>query len=123
MKHLSLLSGTLVCIALFSQSCYYDNEEELYEHYNNLNPCDTAVVSFSSDIFPLIEGNCVTGCHIAGGTGNGIFENHASVKDKVDNGAMLQRVVVEQNMPPGGGLTQCQIDQMEAWILNGAPNN
>lgn len=123
MKNATPFAGALTCIVLLFSSCYYDNEEELYENYNNLNPCDTAEVSYANDITPLIEGNCVTGCHIAGGTGNGIFENHASVKDKVDNGSMLQRVVVAQDMPPGGGLTQCQIDQMEAWILNGAPNN
>jgi len=104
-------------------SCYYDNEEELYEYYNQQNQCDTSAVSFANDIMPMIQGNCVTGCHVPGGTGNGIFENYAEVKAKVDNGSMMQRVVVAQDMPPGTALTQCQIMQMQAWILNGAPNN
>jgi hypothetical protein len=112
----------LASVSLLS-SCYYDNEEELYEYYNNLNPCDTAAVSFSADIMPMIQGNCVAGCHVAGGTGAGIFENYLEVKAKVDNGSLLQRVVVTQDMPPAGALTDCQIALVQAWILNGAQNN
>lgn len=114
------LSGML----LFS-SCYYDNEEELYEYYNQANPCDTAAISFANDIMPMIQGNCVSGCHVPGGTaqGAGIFENYAEVKAKVDNGSMNNRVVVQRTMPPSGALTDCQIAQLQAWILNGAPNN
>jgi hypothetical protein len=117
-----LIMALLFSIGLLS-SCYYDNEEELYEYYNQQNQCDTTAVSFVDDIMPMIQGNCITGCHVAGGTGNGIFENYAEVKAKVDNGSMMQRVVVAQDMPPGTTLTQCQISQMQAWILNGAPNN
>lgn len=119
-KILSMLFlGSLVLLS----SCYYDNEEELYEYYNQANPCDTSAVSFANDIMPMIQGNCVTGCHVAGGTGSGIFENYNEVKAKVDNNSMMQRVVVSQDMPPGSTLTECQISQMQAWILNGAPNN
>lgn len=117
-----LIMALLFGIGLLS-SCYYDNEEELYEYYNQQNQCDTTAVSFVDDIMPMIQGNCITGCHVAGGTGNGIFENYAEVKAKVDNGSMMQRVVVAQDMPPSSTLTPCQISQMQAWILNGAPNN
>lgn len=117
------LSGLLLIGMLMLSSCYYDNEEELYEYYNQSNVCDTSAVSFSNDIMPMIQGNCITGCHMAGGNGNGLFENYAEVKAKVDNNSMMQRVVITQDMPPSGGLTDCQINQMQAWILNGAPNN
>lgn len=119
----SLLGISLLLGMLMLSSCYYDNEEELYEYYNQSNPCDTTAVSFADDIMPMIQGNCITGCHVAGGTGSGIFENYAEVKAKVDNGSMNNRVVVQRNMPPSGVLTECQILQMQAWILNGAPNN
>lgn len=119
----SLLGISLLLGMLMLSSCYYDNEEELYEYYNQSNPCDTTAVSFADDIMPMIQGNCITGCHVAGGTGSGIFENYAEVKAKVDNGSMNNRVVVQRNMPPSGALTECQILQMQAWILNGAPNN
>lgn len=124
-KDLRILSVLLLCGMLMFSSCYYDNEEELYEYYNELNPCDTAAVSFASDIMPMIQGNCISGCHVAGGTGQGagIFENYAEVKAKADNGSLMNRVVVVQDMPSGGSLTDCQISQVQAWILNGAPNN
>ncbi|MFM1876521.1 MAG: hypothetical protein RL266_2258 [Bacteroidota bacterium] len=122
-KTQSLLGLSLLLGVLMLSSCYYDNEEELYEYYNQQNQCDTSAVSFANDIMPMIQGNCVTGCHVAGGTGLGIFENYAEVKAKVDNGSMNNRVVVQRNMPPSGALTECQILQMRAWILNGAPNN
>ncbi|MBI1288929.1 MAG: hypothetical protein GC178_15280 [Flavobacteriales bacterium] len=122
-NHKGLYGVFLISMVLLS-SCYYDNEEQVYEYYNQNNTCDTSAVTFANDIMPMIQGNCVSGgCHMAGGTGNGIFENYSEVKAKVDNGSMMQRVVVAQDMPPGGGLTSCQISQMQAWILNGAPNN
>lgn len=122
-KTTTLLGTFLMSGMLMLSSCYYDNEEELYEYYNQQNICDTSTVSFTNDIMPMIQGNCITGCHVAGGTGSGIFENYAEVKAKVDNGSMNNRVVVTQDMPPSSALTPCQIQQMEAWILNGAPNN
>jgi len=119
----SLIGALLLGVMLMLSSCYYDNEEELYEYYNQQNTCDTSAVSFATDIMPMIQGNCVSGCHVAGGTGVGIFENYAEVKAKVDNGSMNNRVVVVRDMPPANALTDCQILQMQAWILNGAPNN
>ena len=113
----------IVCIAIavFAQSCYYDNEEYLYP----AEPvCDTMDVSFSNDIMPIIQGNCsISGCHVAGGSGNGIFEGYAGVKAKVDNGSLHQRVVVDKNMPPNAPLNECQIAQIDSWINAGAPNN
>jgi cytochrome c5 len=98
-------------------SCYYDVEDELY------GSCDTTAVSYATDIWPAIESSCLTGCHGPGGSGNGIFTDHASVLAKVNNGSMLARVVEQGNMPPNGGLTDCQREKFRAWILEGAPNN
>lgn len=124
-KEIKTLAVLLLSGMTMLTSCYYDNEEELYEYYNQSNPCDTSNVSFANDIMPMIQGNCITGCHVAGGSasGSGIFENYAEVKAKVDNGSLLNRVVVVQDMPSGGSLTDCQISQVQAWILNGGPNN
>jgi cytochrome c5 len=114
----SVLLMLTVTSLLGLSACYYDNEEELYGA-----DCDTTAVSFADDIWPIINGNCQTGCHGPGGGGNGIFTDHASVAAKVTNGTMLLRVVEQQNMPPNGELTTCQVELFRAWILNGAPNN
>ena len=112
-----LMVGTIV---LSMGSCYYDNEEELY----GIVMCDTSAVSFKDDIEPIVQNNCaISGCHIAGGSGNGLFINYAGIKDKVDNGSLRQRVVVARDMPVGFPLTDCQVDFIDAWTSAGAPNN
>jgi hypothetical protein len=100
-------------------ACYYDNEEDLYG-----TGCDTTAVSYAADIWPLIETNCQTGCHAPGGSAIGhIFTDHVSVMAKVINGSMKNRVVVQRDMPPGTVLTDCQVQKVEAWMLQGALDN
>ena len=125
MKVRKIIKGTLLFAVLsVLGGCYYDNEEELYEYWYQQNTCDTVDVSFQEDIFPIIQGNCATtGCHVAGGSGNGIFENYANVKAKVDNGSFHNRVVVQRDMPPSQPLNDCQIAQIDSWINQGAPDN
>ena len=115
----------LLCvIGVVASGCYYDNEEDLYENYYSNNKCDTTDVSFSDFIMPLVDGNCATtGCHVAGGAGNGILMNYQNVKAKVDNGSFRERVIVQQNMPPNEPLTECQLNKIESWLDAGAPNN
>lgn len=123
-KRIGASLGGLALMTMALTGCYYDNEEELYQYYYENNQCDTANVTFADDIFPIIQGNCaISGCHIAGGAGNGIFENHAGVKAKVDNGSFFTRVIDQRDMPPGAPLNDCQIEKLTAWLNAGAPNN
>lgn len=109
---------------IFFSGCYYDNEEELYENYYASQTCDTVAVSYDKTIRPIIESTCsITSCHVAGGTGNGIFGSYAGVKEKVDNGSFRERVVNLQNMPPNVPLNSCQIKLIEAWLDQGSLNN
>ena len=118
-----LLAVVSLTVLSFS-GCYYDNEQTLYKNYYQNNTCDTTTVSFAQDVMPIIQGNCATsGCHVSGGTGNGIFTNYAGVKDKVDNGSFKNRVLVLKNMPLGASLTDCQYKILTAWLNRGAPNN
>lgn len=110
---------TLGCIIILT-SCYKDNEEYLYGNVQ----CDTTDVSFANDILPIIEMNCsVVGCHVAGGSGTGTFENYDQIKAKVDDGSFRDRVIVQQDMPPGTPLSNCQIAHITKWLDSGAPNN
>ncbi|MEX0810666.1 MAG: hypothetical protein WD048_00530 [Chitinophagales bacterium] len=118
----SLIS--IILTAMIYSGCYYDNEEELYEEYYASQTCDTVAVSYDESIRPIIESSCnLSGCHIAGGDGNGIFTNYAGVKAKVDNGSMMNRVVDVRTMPPNTQLNSCQISLVKAWIDQGALNN
>jgi len=115
----NIILTTLGLIFMLS-SCYKDNEEYLYGEVE----CDTTAVSFSEDIFPIIQNNCtVTGCHVAGGNAPGTFENFDQVKAKVDDGSFRDRVIVQGDMPPSGSLSDCQKNYITKWLDDGAPNN
>lgn len=115
-----IFSLLTIFMGLAFAGCYNDKEDLLYGTDN----CDTAMVSFSEDIMPIINNSCATvGCHVQGGGVPGIFENYNQIKDKVDDGSFGQRVVVQQDMPPAGPLTNCQIEHVQKWIEDGAPNN
>lgn len=123
MRFLSVSCMFVCFFALLLQGCKYDSEEELYS--DDGFTCDTTNISFSEDIEPIIDNSCATtGCHVPGGDGNGVFTRFNELKEKVNNESLRQRVVVIQDMPKGPEtLTTCQINQVEAWINIGAPNN
>lgn len=115
----NLLLAIGLLFFLFS-SCTSDNEEDLFPSTD----CDTNNVSFSADIMPIIDASCaVVGCHVQGGGGNGVFENYNNIKAKIDNGSFAKRLLTDQDMPPSGPLSSCQMEHVQAWIDAGAPNN
>jgi hypothetical protein len=116
---LILIKLCILCVVV--SGCFYDNEVELYP---GTGSCDTLDISFSEVISPLIQANCnISGCHVSGGTGNGIFENYDQIRVKVDNGSLENRVVILRDMPPGASLNECQISQFQSWLDAGAPDN
>jgi len=107
------------CLCLLI-GCKKDSEEALYGN----EECLPKDVSFSIYVLPLIKNSCaITGCHVQGGSGNGVFENYDQVKSKVDNGSFLQRVVISRDMPPSGNLSSCEIETIRQWLIEGALNN
>jgi mono/diheme cytochrome c family protein len=126
MKYLSILLLLLSLISINTIGCYYDNEEELYPEVSS---CDTAAVSYSTKLLPIIEDQCI-GCHsaaayqAAGGGYN--LEGYTNVKASVDDNTFLPAINQTGNFPmPKGGnkLDNCTIAQFQAWINAGAPNN
>lgn len=87
-------------------------------------PCDNATMTWSLKVNSIITTNCATsGCHVPGGRGNGDFTSYSGVKSKVDNGSMMDRVVVKKDMPQGGLLPDYERRVIECWISSGAPQN
>ncbi|MDN5201379.1 hypothetical protein QQ008_08400 [Fulvivirgaceae bacterium BMA10] len=106
-------------LIVIGQSCYYDNEEELYPDDN----CDTSNVTFSGTVNPIIQTNCaITGCHVPG-TGRVVLQTPQQIKVIVDDGRLEQRAVQDKDMPPTGPLNNCEITQIQTWLNAGAPNN
>lgn len=110
----------MLFLVMAVNACYYDKEDLLYGDLQ----CDTTNVSFNADINPIIQNSCaIVGCHIQGGSGNGLFENYDQIKSKVDNGSFSQRVIIQQDMPPSNPLSDCQIEHLLQWLNDGALNN
>lgn len=116
-RRLARLLMTAAPLAL--AGCYYDNEEELYPN----TFCDTAVVTWSGSIQPLIQGNCaIPGCHVPGAQSPDL-SSYSAVQA---NAAAVKRVIVDGApffMPPSGKLPACDRQKVEQWVASGAPNN
>ncbi|MFC2114671.1 hypothetical protein ACFLRI_04920 [Bacteroidota bacterium] len=107
------------------QSCYYDNEEYLYN--NALANCDTSNVTFSSTISPILSSNC-NFCHSSTAPSGGvILDNYNSIKAEIDKGTFwgsINHISGFSAMPKGGNkLNECFRKQILIWIDTGAPNN
>lgn len=121
-KRLLISISLLAFISLSLNSCYKDNEEDLYG-----NNCQTTDVSFSLTIQPILNANCVS-CHSGAGASAGIrLSNHAEVSAAIDGGRLIGAIKHTSGfsaMPPSGPkLSNCQISQIEAWVAQGKPNN
>jgi hypothetical protein len=123
MKQMKMIAA--VCGLLSLTACYYDKEQELYPNSGNCNT--PAVVSFRTDIQPLLNASC-TGCHDAAISNAGVrLDNYTSVKIYATNGLLFNSVNWSGGaspMPKGGNkLPACKITLIQNWVNAGAPNN
>lgn len=123
-----LLAAGLAMLCLTGLSllpgCYYDKEELLYPPTAN---CDTANVTFSGMVQPLIQANCLA-CHsTAAGQGGIILEGHANVVIRANDGKLMGTLNHASGFSPmpknGQKLAACDIQRVQTWINAGAPNN
>lgn len=84
--------------------------------------CDT--VQFNKNIKPIIDLKCATpGCHVSSFT-SADFTSYPGINAKVTGGQFKNRVFsTSAPMPPSGKLPQNQLDIIQCWLDNGAPNN
>ncbi len=111
-----------LALVMVAQSCYYDNEEELYPF--DAAQCDTvATVTYTNTIQAITNSNCaVSGCHTGVSPTGGLFlDTFQQVREIALNGDMSSRVLVSEDMPPSGPLSRCDMEAIQNWINNGAP--
>lgn len=127
-----ILPATVIfsLLAFFIQGCYYDNEAELHPESFLETACDTALVTFSGSIQPVLKSYCGTNnsCHGTNNTSNIQLNNYAGVKAQADNGRLWQSVSWTGSasfMPKNSSakLNDCLLAKLNIWIQNGAPNN
>lgn len=122
-KTIKLGIGVLL-IVLF-QSCYYDNEEELYP---GVEECDTTNITYSGTVVPLMDSyNCIS-CHGSSfPQGNVVLDNYDDLKVVVDNGRFWGAInhddgysSMPQNLPK---MDDCDLRKIRVWIDDGAIDN
>lgn len=94
---------------------------------NNCNGCDYPVVSFAGTVLPLIQNKC-EGCHSgAEPASNTTLSTYEDVLFLVENEYLIQVLDWQTGYEPmpynGNKLPQCEIDMIQTWINDGAPNN
>jgi hypothetical protein len=126
MKTVLFLLVTVIIISL-SESCYYDKADLLYP--DGKVTCDTsAAAKFSTDVLPVMNTNCNSGCHnTASASGGVILDTYNGVKAQVSSGRLMGSINQANGysaMPKGGNkLNTCTIAKLQQWVNAGAPNN
>ena len=108
---------------LLAKSCYYDVDEEIYPSVE----CQSSDMSYTTDVIPLIEMNCYV-CHAANiNFGNITLDSYESILEHVNNGKLLGAIKHAEGFTPmpqnNSKLLDCQIEKIESWINDGAPDN
>jgi hypothetical protein len=115
----------IITIILVVSSCYYDNEEDLYQFASN--DCDTSNVTYSKDIAPLTQTWC-NSCHSGSAPSGGVnTSNYNGLRSVALSGAFYGSIThsgsyspMPQNSPK---LSVCNIAKVRIWIEEGALNN
>jgi hypothetical protein len=131
MEHLNKIKLilSLLLAAVMISGCYYDNEEYLYPQSAI---CETENMSYTNDIKPLLDASCV-GCHSgASPSGNISLDTYDAVATAaaIDPGSYgslygaVSHASGNSPMPKSADkLPDCTIDQIKAWIDQGALDN
>jgi hypothetical protein len=85
--------------------------------------CTAIGSKYNADISPIIISRCATaGCHDAG-SNNGDYTTYDGIKIKVKNGTFENRVLIVNDMPSNGVLSEADRKKIKCWLDNGAIND
>lgn len=88
--------------------------------------CDTLSTTFSGTVFPIIQTNCI-GCHSGPVISGGVdLSDYNNIYTHVVNGSLygsVNQLPGYTAMPLGSRLSDCDINKINFWINDGAPNN
>jgi len=126
MKKSILLFSIAASIIIFTQSCYYDNKEDLYQFFDDAT-CDTTAVSLINDIVPIMDQFCAVCHNDVQQDGNVNLNGYDNLKLYGGLGSLHGSVAHQVGyspMPSAGQLIpQCDQDKIKAWIDGGMLNN
>ncbi|MEP6646498.1 MAG: hypothetical protein ABJC12_05375 [Saprospiraceae bacterium] len=120
--------GISFCVFAFTSfwSCAYHVEDILYPP----DTCDTTNVTYSGTILPIIEQFCYD-CHSNANVGVSQIplEGYDFLIVKVNDGKLIKAIRHSDpaNVSPmpkdRSALEECNIEKIEKWVSQGAPNN
>jgi hypothetical protein len=124
-KIIHFMAGMVAMLIFFLNACTRQNEQSLMG--GMVTGCDTANMSYSTDISPILENNCIS-CHNMVQSNDGvILTDYNDVLTQVNNGNLVNVIEHTQGYPqmPYGlpQLPTCTINEIVAWVNRGAPNN
>lgn len=123
MKIKIILAAVVVgAFLLYLPACVKRNAVEL-----GGGGCDTANVSYSMQIVPILQNNCYA-CHSGPGASSGIdFSNYGAFAGWAGSSYVIGDIThtpgftgMPYGLPP---LSSCEINTILAWIHQGTPNN
>jgi Cytochrome C oxidase, cbb3-type, subunit III len=119
---LCLIAGIIMLII----GCSKTSEDQL-QTPPVASECDTANMSYSTDVEPILQANCYS-CHGNGNVDGGItLDSYANLKSFADNGVLIGVITHAAGYPPmpedGPKLSDCDINKIKDWINRGAINN
>jgi hypothetical protein len=127
MKKLMVVAALLMAFG----SCYNDKSDKLYPAPVTAT-CDTAAVSFSTDIMPILVAGCNIsgGCHDAAGqpTSGYDFSTYAGIQPVANYEVLVNDIngtpTARHNvMPKTGTISSCDKNKITAWVNQGSKNN
>ena len=116
-------------LAFVGFSCTKENKEDLRASQTGpvQDSCITSDLTYQNSIQAILSTNCaVSGCHAGPNGIGGLDLNTYSSSQKIAaDGELVGRIknIAGPLMPPSGKLSDCDIEKIEAWIADGAPNN
>ena len=125
---LTILGGIFLSTSI--QSCYYDNEEEIYGASSTAT-CDSTAGKFATNVSTIMAAQCATsGCHNATTASAGAnLSSYATIKTYITNNkdffiGSIKHTSGYSAMPKGSTkLATCDISKIESWINAGMLNN
>lgn len=79
-----------------------------------------ATLTYSTNIKNIIDTYCIS-CHGGLGPGPDDYRTYEGMKSHLDEGHILENVVINKTMPEGGGMPQAARDSINCWIQAGYP--
>ncbi len=118
--------GFLTALLVFMLNACLQDKESIRAP-KTCSTLPSSQVSFSKDIFPIIQINCLQ-CHDAKNHFGGIvIENYMQIAESGRSGELYNSIQISSfgkaYMPRGGRLMDCEIELIQAWTKQGALNN